>query len=121
MRKTCDEYLEFLAFEGYATTFPKKNVRILFNSKNGQITDLIVEEFENPESKQYLYKTYSLDIGNCLCDWDEWSFSDVLIKIFVSYQVHNEIRKKILFELSKVDEWRPHLALWIWKNFCPNQ
>src|SRR5574338_685659 len=99
MKKIADEYEEFLAQEGYATTFPQKNARVLFNAKHGKITDLIVEKFENPESKQHLYNHYSLDIGNCLSDWDDWSFSDILIKIFVSYQVPFEVRKKILFEL----------------------
>ncbi len=117
MKKVCKHYLEFLALEGYATTFPKKNARILFNTKHGKITNFLVEEFDNPESKQYLYEEYSLDFGNCLSDWDDWSFSDVLIKIFVSYEVHDTIRKNILFELSKVEEWREHVAFWIYRNF----
>lgn len=119
MKRKCDIYDEFLEKEGYVDTFPMKNARILFQCKNGQIQDLIVEEFteENTEKKQYLYKKYSFDIGNCLSDWNEWTLSDVLIKIFVSYGVPFEIRKKILFELSKVEEWRPHLAFWIWRNF----
>lgn len=117
MRKMKNVYIEFLESEGYETTFLKKNARILFNTKNEKINDLIVENFENNESKQYLYNIYSSDIGNCLSDWEDWSFSDVLIKIFVSYVIPIEIRKKILFELSKVEEWRPQLAFWIWRNF----
>lgn len=120
MRKIADEYTEFLEQEGYTETFPQSNARVLFKAKHGKIEDLIVEEFSNPESKQFLYKKYDLDFGNCLSDWDDWSFSDVLVKIFVSYQVPAEIRKKILFELSKVEEWRPQIAFWIWRNWSSN-
>lgn len=119
MVRKSNVYTEFLEREGYKETIPKKNVRILFNCKNGSINDLMVEEFteENMKYKQYLYKTYNFDFGNCLSDWDEWNFIDVLIKIFVSYNVPFEKRKNILFELSKVEEWRDHLSFWIWKNF----
>ena len=117
MRKIAKEYTDFLENEGYSETFPKSNARILFNSKHGKIEDLIVEDFSNVEGKQYLYKNYSLDIGNCLSDWCDWTFSDVLIKIFVSYHVPSGIRKKIIYELSKVEEWRPHVAFWIWRNW----
>ncbi len=118
MRVTSYEpYLEFLNEQGYGETFPQRNARILFRSKNGKITDLIVEEFSNPEIKSFLYKKYLSDFGNCLSDWADWSLTDVLIKIFVSFEVPFEIRKKILFELSKVEEWRPQLAFWIWRNF----
>lgn len=117
MRKISKAYLDFLDREGYGETFLQKDVRILFNVKHGTLTDLIVERFEKDECKLLLYKIYDSDIGNCLSDWDDWTFSDVLIKIFVSYQVPAKIRKKILFELSKVEEWRPHLAFWIWRNW----
>ena len=115
--KNSNVYEDFLCDQGYSQTFPKSNARVLFNSKFGKINDLIVEEFSDPEKKQSLYEVYNLDFGNCLSDWDEWDFSDVLIKIFVSYDVPSNIRKKILFELSKVEEWRPHLAFWIWRNW----
>ena len=117
MKRDSQEYIRFLEYEGFNQTFPKDNARILFNDKNGKITDLIVEEFKNPDKKQYLYEKYSSDFGNCLGDWIDWTFSDVLIKIFVSYEVPYQIRKKILFELSKVTEWRPHLSFWIFRNF----
>ncbi len=119
MRKMHKDYLEFLNSQGYEVTFPKKNARVLCEIKHGKIIDLIVEEFKTDdiESKQYLYKKYSFDFGNCLSDWDDWSFSDVFIKIFVSYHVPGELRKKILFELSKVEEWREHVAFWIYRNF----
>lgn len=94
MKKIHKDYLDFLAKEGYAETFPQANVRILFNTKDGKVEDLIVEDFSDIEEKKYLYKKYSFDIGNCLSDWSDWSFSDVLIKIFVSYEVPTEIRKK---------------------------
>lgn len=116
MRKIHDNCLEFLASEGYAPTFPKEHARILFNTKLGEIQDLIVEDFSSPEKKQYLYSDYNSDFGNCLSDWCDWSFSDVLIKIFVSYTASAVIRIKILFELSRVEEWRPHLAFWIHRN-----
>lgn len=119
MKKITPKYKEFLAEQGYATTFPKKNARVLFNTKQGKIEDLIVEEFENPEEKQSLYKKYQLDFGNCLSDWCDWELSDVLLKIFFSYQVPVQLRKKVLFELSRVQEWRPHLAFWIWRKFNP--
>ena len=117
MKRVSQDYTDFLEQEGYSETFPKANARILFNAKHGKIEDLIVEEFSNPEEKQLLYKIYSLDFGNCLSDWNDWTFPDVLIKIFVSYQVPADIRKKILFELSRVEEWRPDIAFWIWRNW----
>lgn len=118
--KINETYEKYLESEGYGHTFPQRHARILFNVQHGIVTNLIVQDFENPEDKQYLYHEFSFDIGNCLSDWDEWEFSDVLIKIFVSYQVPTEIRREILFELSKVTEWRPYLAFWIWRNFCPD-
>jgi len=120
MRRESQEYIDFLIECGYAETFPQKDARILFNSKHGKITGLIVSDFVSPLSKQYLYDEYDLDIGNCLSDWDKWSFSDVLIKLFVSYDVPASIRKHILFELSQVEEWRPQVSFWIWRNFSNN-
>jgi hypothetical protein len=107
------ESQEYLDQEEYAKTFPQANARILFNVKYGKIEDLIVEDFSNPDEKQILYKKYNLDFGNCLIDWKDWNLSDVLIKIFVYYEVHYAVRKKILLELSKVEEWKPHLSYWI--------
>ena len=115
--KITHTYIKFLKDQGYGETFPKKNARILSNHKNGKILDLIVEEFESPADKQHLYKIYHFDFGNCLSDWKDWTFNDVLLKIFVGYEVPTSLRKKILFELSKVEEWRPKLAFWIYRNF----
>lgn len=117
MKRCSEVYDEFFENEGYAGTFLKKHSRILWNVKNGEIIDLLVEDFLDVESKQFLYNKYSYDIGNCLSDWDEWELSDVLIKIFVSYVVPKDVVKKILFEISKIEEWRPNLSLWIYKNW----
>lgn len=103
--------------EGYTETFPKKDARVLYKAKHGVIEDLIVEFFENPDDHQELYNHYSHDFGNCLSNWDKWTLSDALLKIFVSYQVPAKIRKKIIFELSKVKEWRSDLAQWIYSNW----
>jgi hypothetical protein len=112
-----DPAIQFLEDQGYKDTFPKKYARVLFKVERGRIKDLIVEEFSNPKEKQYLYKEYLQDIGNCLSNWGNWTFSDVLIAIFVSYEVPASLRKKILFELSKVDEWRNDVAHWIYRNW----
>ena len=117
MRREAQEYIDFLTECGYANTFPQKDARILFNSKHGKITSFLVADFSNPASKEYLYKEYDLDIGNCLSDWDKWTFADVLLKLFVSYDVPYDIRKHILFELSQVNEWRSQVSFWIWRNF----
>jgi len=102
---------------GYGETIPKKNSRILFDVKEGEIKDLIVEEFANPGEKQFLYNKYSYDIGNCLSNWEEWKLSDVLIAIFVSYKtVPTSLRLRILMQLSKIEEFRPLLHHWIYKN-----
>ncbi len=109
-------YMQFLiekiGFEGYE----KKDIRVLFSLKDGTILDLIVDEFKNPTEKMHLYRAYSYDFGNCLCDWEEWSLSDILIKIFVSYLVPPSIRIKIMLELAKVKEWQDDLSIWIYKN-----
>lgn len=117
MKRECKLYEDFFEKYGYGQTLSKKNARILWNVKNGEIVDLVVEDFSDPDEKQYLYNKYSYDTGNCISDWDEWEFSDILIKIFVSYVVPLGIRKKILFELSKIEEWRPLLSVWIYKNW----
>lgn len=115
-KKIYDECFENL---GYLETFPKEHARILWNInlKNGEVKDLLVEDFKNCEEKQYLYKEYNLDIGNCLSDWDGWTLTDVLLKIFCGNDVIFDLRKKVLLELSKVEEWRPELAPWIYRNF----
>lgn len=117
MKKIAQDYIDFLENEGYSETFPQASARVLFNAQHGKIQDLIVEDFSNPDEKQYLYKKYSFDVGNCDSDWKDWNFSDILIKIFVSYHVPYNIRKKILFEFSRVEEWRPQIAFWIWRNW----
>ncbi len=110
------EYEEFLNEQGFDVTFPKENARILWNCKEGKLVDLVVEDFSDPQSKHHLYKKYSFDVGNCLSDWEDWEFSDVLIKIFISYEVPLNMRIKILFQLSKVHEWREAVAFWLWRN-----
>ena len=110
-------YLKFFEGEGYVETFHKKDVRILWNAEKNYIKDLLVEEFKNPGDKQYLYKSYKFDVGNCMKGWEDFDLEDVMIKIFISYQVHNNMKKHILFELSKVKEWRPKLAIWLYRNF----
>jgi len=64
----------------------------------------------------HLYKTYSSDFGNCLLNWEQWTLSDVLIKIFVSDIVPPSIRINIMLELAKVKEWQMELCIWIYKN-----
>lgn len=108
---------EFFEEKGYPETIDKKNARILFRKKYGIIEDLIVASFENPDDNDYLYSTYNLDIGNCLSDWDEWTLTDVLMATFVSYDIPTKLRKKVLFELSKIKEFRSELFIWIYKNW----
>jgi len=117
MKKVKELHARFLEIEGYPITYPKKDIRILYDMKNGKLDDLIVEEFIDPSDKQFLYRSYSRDFGNCLSDWDEWTLSDILIKIFAGIEVPKSLVKKILLELSKVDEWRPELAHWIYRNY----
>jgi len=116
-RRHKKEYEEFLCASGYSETFPKKHARILLNVKFGKILSLSVENFKEPNKKQHLYNEFDSYFGNCLSDWNDWSFPDVLIKLFVSYNVDVGMRKKILFELSKVDEWRPEVGFWIFRNW----
>lgn len=109
---------EFFRLQGYPETIAKAHVRILWIAKDCVIEDLVVEEFSESNNQYILYEKYTHDIGNCLSNWEEWTLADVLLKIFVSYQVPYEVRKKVLLELSKVDEWRPLLSRWLYANFC---
>lgn len=108
---------EFFKKHGYATTIDKKNARILYQLENGKIFDLIVEEFINPGDNHHLYRVFSRDIGNCLSDWEKWTLADVLMATFISYEIPFNLRKKVLFELSKIKEFRPDLYVWLYKNF----
>ena len=110
------EYEDFLIERGFGETILKKNARILWQCENGQMINLIVGEFTTPGEHHHLYDIYSFDIGNCLSDWEDWTLSDVLIKIFVSYIVPVDLRIKILFQLTKIKEFRDDLAFWIWRN-----
>lgn len=116
-----EAYEDCLQMHG-ASPFPKSQARILFkindeeNSK-GLISDILVAQFKNPEDNNHLYKEWPQDIGNCIVDWEKWSLSDVLIKIFVFYGVTYECRIKVLLQLSKIEEWRPYVAGWIYSWF----
>jgi hypothetical protein len=110
-------YNKFFEEEGYSQTFSKKDAGILWNTEKGRITDLLVEEFKDNSSKQYLHKSYSYSLGKWDEYWEDFDLSDVLIKIFVSYQIPLNRRKHILLELSRVSEWRPKLAKWLYNNW----
>ncbi|HEY3527506.1 MAG TPA: hypothetical protein VGK47_15020 [Nitrososphaeraceae archaeon] len=113
-----EAYEDCLKQYGYSECFPKNEARILFKTGElGIITDILVERFRCSEENQHLYQEYKMDIGNCLSDWDKWTLSDVLIKFFVFYGIHHECHIKALMELSKVREWRPAVAPWIYRWF----
>lgn len=110
-----DLYEEFLQDKG-SFSFPKSEARILFKceERKGLTSDILVAQFKNPGDNRHLYQVWPLDIGNCITEWEDWSLNDVLIKIFVFYGVEEECRLKVLLELSKIEEWRPYLAAWIY-------
>lgn len=116
--------IDYLRRNGYDTgLIDKKNVRILYEVRRlngkGVITDYRVEDFspDQIEKKQYLYKKFSFDFGNCLSNWDEWTLTDVLLKTFVSYHVEPSMKEHIIFQLFTVKEWQEPLFPWIYRNF----
>lgn len=114
MKEDTYDYLEEL---GYTEFYPRENVRILFKTNGNVIEDLTVEEWSNLDQKQHLYATYTKDIGNCMADWNDWTLSDVMMRIFVCYHVPEDLKQKVLCELSRVQEWRPQIAVWIRKYY----
>jgi hypothetical protein len=113
------EYLEeYFEEQGYSVTIPKASARILFKFKDGEVQDVIVKEFKGyPYGKSRLYADGYADIaGNCMKGWEEeTTISDVLLEILLlSGQMSREVRRKAIFELSKIEEWRPLLAEKIW-------
>ena len=115
MRSGIDEEMkEFFESIGYGTTFLKKDARVLWNENNSEggnweFIDLIVEEFCDPIHKQHLHKKYRFDFGNSLIDWKDWTLQDVLVKLFVFGNIPEKLKKKVILQLSKVQEWRPFL------------
>ena len=112
-----DKYEEFLIEYGCCSKFPKKDSRILFKVFEGKIIDLLVEYFPNPGDKDYLYKEWPSDIGNCLGDWDKWTLTDVMMKLFFMNKVSEEMHTKIYMQLCKIQEFRKELAPWIFRKF----
>lgn len=109
-------YEECLHQHGYSDYFLKMEARILFKvDKLGKITDILVARFKKPDENQHLYKEYSQDIGNCLSEWKTWTLSDVLIQLFIFYEISSNLRIKTLMELSKIYEWRKNLSPWIYR------
>lgn len=90
----------------------KKDARILWNTKDGKITSLLVAEFlQDPETylynNQHLYKTYKKDIGNCLSDWDKMTNGEILLHIFSSASTSDlDSIHSIFRELFKIKEFR---------------
>ncbi len=103
-------YEECLQEYGYEETFPKCDARILFNSDEKGITDILVARFDQSEKQQHLYKKFRSDIGNCLRDWNEWTLSDVLIKLLIFHNIDRALKIKLLLELSRIEEWRESVA-----------
>ena len=112
-----NKYEEFLIDYGCCSKFPKKDSRILFKVNEGKIYDVLVEYFPFPGDKDYLYKEWPSDIGNCLSDWDQWNLIDVLMKLFFMYKVSQEAETKIYLQLCKIEEFRNELAPWIYRKF----
>ncbi|SRR6266851_899634 len=110
-------YDDFFENEGYLEVFKKNDARILFNCVQDNIIEFIVEKFESPNSKQSLYLTYTFDFGNCNSNWNELDLADVVTKIFIDYRASKLMIKKIFLELSKIEEWRPKLRIWLYKKY----
>jgi hypothetical protein len=119
-KRVCNVALEE---KGHTEVFDKKDIRILyeFNRDTRKMTGFLVAYFPDPSYNQQLYRVYSCDFGNCNSDWDEWTLTDVLVKVFVSLHVPFNLREKILLELCKVKEWRPEIAHWWYINFYPHK
>lgn len=109
---------EFFEDQGYNEVFLKKNVRVLFDYATDRhfLNDIIVAEFIEPTDNMHLYNQYSSDIGNCISGWDKWTLAQVLLRVFDKEMSH-ETKRKAFYELAKVKEWRPELALWIIQNY----
>lgn len=89
--------------------YNKKDIRILWNvDEKGDVLELVVGEFKKPFFPESLYNRFQYNIGNSLCNWSEWTLSDVLINLFVQKKCHNP--KLVVKELLKVKEWEDDLA-----------
>ena len=88
----------------------KKDIRILFNMDNmGRITQICIADFNREhyeEWPRHLYKIYSMDIGNCLAEWDEWNLVDVLLFMFQFVFESEKVIDKFFNELYKVKEFK---------------
>lgn len=105
----------------------KKDARILWNTKDDKITNLLVAEFLlDPEThlynNQHLYNTYKKDIGNCLSHWDKMTNGKIIFHIFSSASTSdsNSIRS-IFRELFKIKEFRQEFKCYMHWYFTDNE
>lgn len=109
---------ECLKEKGYIEHFPKAEARILFRKKDKDadgIQEVLVARFSTPKENQHLYNQYLSDIGNCLHDWGQWQLSDILIKFIVFYPLNNDQKIQAFMELSKITEYRPIIARYVYR------
>jgi hypothetical protein len=83
----------------------KKDARILWNSENGKIIEVLVEEFKRPGDNHHLYQEYRSDIGNCLADWDKWPISYIfLVMFFKKEYIDLQAKESCMEQLLKIKE-----------------